>query len=265
MEINPTAVNAAQASAESSQSQAQEAPEATTATQTDIGEQAAPATQPVKPPQSREDNAAYAELRRRAEKAEREIEEARRQADRIAKYAYDKPYTDVLSELDAADFQQQFTADPRKVIEQQVRQAIDNHPDILAAREQGLIAAYESEAIRFKQAFPEAGIENGQKLRELVESDDDMLKLMATGIGAVNAYRALHFDDIIKARETKTQQETISKLQANAQATPGPVGQAADSPLTISDAELKAPNQARLTSDPKYFAAFREALARKQK
>jgi hypothetical protein len=157
------------------------------------------------------------------------------------------------------ELQQEFTQNPAAAVKKAVAEQIENHPLIAATKAERLEMAFEKEALAAKD-IPGLNIKNGADLRKLVESDPELEALVFDkGISPVRAYKALHADEIAKAAAEKAERDTIAKLQANATATPGSLNQSAETPLTISDDELKHPDQARLTKDPAYFAAFREA------
>jgi hypothetical protein len=252
-----TDVNASQASAEGSQTD-------TTATQTDTGEQAAPATQPVKQSQSREDNAAFAAMRRQNDELLKQVETERQRADRMASTGWGTSWgVKSADEWDAyfedLQYQEKYGIS-KEVVDKAVDERLQNHPVVLASKAAQMNALYTTEAVRFAKTFPELNITDGASLRDLVESDEALSNAVnKRDLSPVQAYWALHGEEIVTKRAEKAQQDAIVKIQQNAAATPGAVGLGADAPLTLTEEQLKHLDTARLRNDPAYAKAAFEA------
>lgn len=249
MEENGTPVDAGQVSAESSQA---EQP----AAEVDTGVQAAPAEQQTRQPQTREENAAFAQMRRQNEALQRELDD-------VAVWAYGehgvKNYDELRTLRQNMEYQQKYGVD-RTAVEPIVQEAVAQHPDVIAAREYKYALMLDKEALAMAEKLPEAGVKNGDELRALIEADAGMVNLVYDkGLSPMQAYRALYGDDIAAKRAEKAAQDTIAKISANAVATPGPVGNAADAPITFTEAQLKNPDQNRLVSDDAYYKAYMKA------
>jgi hypothetical protein len=253
-----TDVNASQASAEGSQTD-------TTATQTETGEQAALATQPVKQPQSREDNAAFAEMRRQKTALEKELATAKQRADQIVATGWGDSWgVKSADEWDAycenLKFEQEHPGVSKADIDKAVDERLQNHPLVLASKAAQMDALYTTEAAKFARTFPELNITDGASLRELVDADEALSDAVnKRDLSPVQAYWALHGEEIVTKRAEKAEQDAIAKIQQNAAATPGALGAGADAPLTLTEGELKKLDPKRLRNDPAYFAAAQRA------
>lgn len=172
-----------------------------------------------------------------------------------------------LSEWEEAQaleaYKEQAQVDPVAALEAEIERRRANDPDIVAARKIQEDHAVELAAIQLSKQFPD--IKTGDDVRELLASDADFRNMVASGVDVVKAYRAANFDRLQEQATQKTQQETIAKLRANAVASPGALSAAADSPLTITDAEFENPSFNRLVKDNAYYTAYMAEMKRRSK
>lgn len=256
MEINPTPVDAGQAGAEG-----QQLDTTPTNTAADTGVTSAPATQTAKPVQDRETNAAFAKMRR-------ETEELRKKLDDTINFAYEgkyKNYDAFEAERKAYEMRQLYENDPVAATRQTVDEAVNNHPAVKAANAFNAMRAMEASAGELAKLAPELGIKDAATLAAYLDENPEVAEMYERGVSAERAIFAVKGPEIMAQREAKAraaaQQETIKNLQQNAAATPGAVGTGADTPLVITEEELKHLDQKRLRSDPVYARAAYEANA----
>jgi hypothetical protein len=201
----------------------------------------------------------------------RENERLKKQLDETVQYAYGEQgvtnYADFDTRRRAAEFQQQMSADPQKAIEESYKRMKENDPDFQQMRESNYRAALEKDAVVLSREIPESGIKTGDDLQAYLDGNTKMLDLLAKGVDIQAAYWALNHQELSKSRGDKREQETIAKLNANANATPGAVGQggANEDAITFTDAQFNNPDQNRLVRDTRYYKAYMAELKRRTK
>lgn len=170
------------------------------------------------PTQDAQTNAAFAEMRRKAESAEQQVSKANQM---IAKLYGEQGIQD-LSALEKALQEQEATAERQRYVDagmdpDLLNQYIEKHPDVQYARElkskQDEQVKFQSEAAELFEMVPDLDAKTIQP--EVWALRDQK------GISLADAYLRVNF----KSLRTNTEQETIRKLSQNAQSTPGALGQ----------------------------------------
>lgn len=179
-----------------------------------------------KPVQSAEDNARFAEIRRRTESEARDKTIAELYGDQgITTYAQ---YQEALRQQQEAEQRQQYIdqygIDPN-AIQDIVKSELENHPVVQSAREQARTLQLNNAALELSKVAKELGINADIKSWADVESlpKYELIKngIVNNNLDIVTAAKMAYFDDVVSSRAQKAQNETIAKLQANGQASPG--------------------------------------------
>jgi hypothetical protein len=235
MEPTSTPVNDGLAGVESQQ---QKQP----ATEQAQGVPAAVAEQQPKPEQTPEQNAVFAEMRRRAQ-SEANAAAAQEWQAKLDAFAADvfaedgiKTYDEYQERVRNAQIQQQYGVDPA-----QLKPLFDewkrSDPDFVQARE----AAFEAQAQRDAQAlgaeFPESGVKAPADLEKLPHWDD-ILKKVEGGYSLRDAYYLVNATAITEARIKSAVNDALTKTAANSAASSGPLGDGADTPRHYTEAEI---------------------------
>lgn len=176
-----------------------------------------------KPVQSAEDNARFAEIRRKAESEAKDkvIAEMYGESHGIKTYAeYQKAIQEQQQAEQREQFQQQYGIDP-SVIDERVKQQLENHPAVQTAKEQARTLQLNNAAMDLSKVAKSLGIndeikswEDVEKLPKFSAIKDSILN---NNLDIVTAAKLAYFDDVVQAR----QQETIAKISANGASSPG--------------------------------------------
>jgi hypothetical protein len=257
---------------------------ATPNTNPDTAPEQNPTSQPTTPPAQPDVTQTQAFAKRLREATEKARQEAiaetearyKPKLDSLARYAYGehgiRSFDDIAAQIEDYEYQQRYGENvSREAIEKAVSEKLETHPDIQAARAFNQMRAIENAAASLAKSAPELSITDSESLCAYLDENPDVSEMVKNGWPADQAIWALKGPEITAKREAKVreaaQQDTIAKLQTNAVATPGPVGQggANESEITFTDAQFNNPDQKRLVHDDRYYKAYMNELRRRTK
>ena len=237
-----TSVNAEQVSDESSQTE-QENSESVN------GEVATP--QNEKPVQSAEENAKYAAIRREAEqkaaaKAKDEmIAEMYGESHGIYTYA---DYQKALAEQEAAEqkakFQEENGFDP-DVIKPVVEQMLKSDPRYQRLEQMEKEANISTAVSEFAKEFPDLGIKSFDDIAKL-PGIDKMTEYVNRGLSLNEAYKLANYGDTVSKAAQTAQQETIKKITANGESSPGSLSNVAEDDSLFTEEEIEKMSEAEI-------------------
>lgn len=193
----------------------------TTATESVSVEVAAP-----QKPQTPDQNAEYAKVRRDAESKARDAVYAELYGEEYgikSKSDYDAYIAKQQEEQERETFKETNGIDPT-IIDERTMAVLEKHPLFQTVKEQ------QNKLIRDNAALELAKISTSLGITDEIKSWADVEKLprfeqikdsVMAGNDIVSAAKLAYFDDIVTGATSKAQQETINKLNANAQSSPG--------------------------------------------
>ena len=218
MEENLNVVNDTQTGNVDGQTETQE----TTGTES-VTEEVATSQKPV---QSAEENSKYAAIRREAEqkaamKAKDEmIAEMYGESHGIYTYA---EYQKALAEQKAAEerqrFQEETGLDPT-TLQPLIEKAVADHPTVKQASEFLKTQRVEAAVSEFAKEFPDLGIKSFDDIGKL-PCIDKMTEYVNRGLSLNEAYKLANYGDTVSKAAQTAQQETIKKITANGESSPG--------------------------------------------
>jgi hypothetical protein len=182
--------------------------------------------------QTPEQNAEFARVRREAESRARTqaldefIQKEGYEYDGrpITTYAeYERVQAEIEQENQRAQYQQQYGIDPKSV-QPLIDKALENHPAVIAAKEQENVMIRNNAAIELSKVAQSLGISQEIKTWEDVEKLpkwESIKQGIMKNLDIVQAAKLAYFDDVITSTSTKVQQDTINKITANGQSSPG--------------------------------------------
>ena len=195
--------------------------------------------------QSKEDNAKFAEVRRKAEQAGRDkfISDQYGKSHGIhteaefKKAMAEQKQSELLESLKNGD------SDPKDIYQQMK----ENDPEFQQMRESRQEAFVNEQLKELNSDLKGLNIDtNINSLEDLakLENSDDVIKYVDKGMTLSEAYFLANKQSIIQNDRNKIQQETIEKISANGSASPGALSDTGDTVDYFTEAQVDAMSQA---------------------
>lgn len=137
-------------------------------------------------------------------------------------------YDNYLKQQEAEEqreaYMNQYGIDP-KIIDERVQAFIENHPDVQSAREQSRVLQLNNAAMELSKVAQSLGINADIKswadVEALPKYEAIKNSIVNNNLDIVTAAKLAYFDDVISGKVQNAQQETIQKITANGQSSPG--------------------------------------------
>lgn len=207
----------------------------------------------AKPTQSKEDNAKYAEVRRKAEQTAQDklIAEMYGESHGIkTKAEYDKAMSE-QKEKELLTKMKDGEADADTVKQELYKEWQKNDPRIQEYESLKTKDRIDTQLKDLNAELTELGIDNIDSIDDIskLESADKIIELIKRGYDLKDAFVSTNTKSIIEAKAQKIQNETIKKLKANNEVNVGSLADTGDTATLFTEAQVEAMSQAEVNKN----------------